>query len=677
LQDCELCNRLAAKLEILANNAGMANVCLVPLSFIFMRGQGIKIFSLVAKRCRDDGFLVPTRYQAPRPGDRGYVAGAGGGGEDEEEEGYEGAIVLEPEVGMYLEQPVSVLDYNSLYPSSMISHNLSHDSLVVDEAYDRLPGLEYSEVVYDRYEGKGDEKRVVGQQVQAASCKLGAQNAVSEREEGSCLALSFPVAPRGRPHLAKGGLFFLKRSRRRTGSPGDARRSISGSIRAPPGEAVSPFRSERAAPCRQLPLLKACCRMTPKTLPPEAPSQGGVAHGGRRGKRGRGTSPPLSPAPTLCPRLALQVCRFARGTTAAPGAPGVLSCILQDLLAQRKATRARMKGVEDEFRLAVLDGLQLAYKVTANSLYGQMGARTSPLYLKHVAACTTAVGRSMIMQAKAFVEGPACNGHVIYGDTDSIFIVFKNVDAASGEALHGRDALAASIRQGQAASKGIKPFLPPPHNLEYEKTMFPLLLLSKKRYVGLLYEDDPDAVPKQKSMGIALRRRDYAGIVKQIYGGMIDIVLRQRDLPRAVEFLRGKLKDLAEGRYDLEDLVISKNLRSYYKFPHQIAHWVLARRMYERDPGSAPQVTLTFSLMHEGRCWDGPWRGPSPAPLVQEQKLDQNMIVPSCPRRRPPRKVGSLGGRRGVRHEHPSFSEPLACRRRPPRKVGSLGGRGG
>ena len=172
--------------------------------------------------------------------------------------------------------------------------------------------------------------------------------------------------------------------------------------------------------------------------------------------------------------------------------------------------------------------------------------------------------------------------------------MFKNVDEATGDALRGRDALVSSIRQGQAASKGIKPFLPAPHNLEYEKTMFPLLLLSKKRYVGLLYENDANAVPKQKSMGIALRRRDYAAIVKQVYGGMIDIVLRQRDLPRAVEFLKGKLKDLAEGRYDLEDLVISKNLRSYYKFPHQIAHWVLARRMYERDPGSAPQVRLRF-----------------------------------------------------------------------------------
>ena len=114
-----------------------------------------------------------------------------------------------------------------------------------------------------------------------------------------------------------------------------------------------------------------------------------------------------------------------------------------------------------------------------------------------------------------YVEGPECGGRVVYGDTDSIFIVFKNV-AEDGTPLSGRDALAASIRQGQAASKGIKPHLAPPHNLEYEKTMFPLLLLSKKRYVGLLYEDDADAKPKQKSMGIALKRRDYAPIVKQV-----------------------------------------------------------------------------------------------------------------------------------------------------------------
>jgi DNA polymerase elongation subunit (family B) len=150
--------------------------------------------------------------------------------------------------------------------------------------------------------------------------------------------------------------------------------------------------------------------------------------------------------------------------------------------------------------------------------------------------------------------------------------------------------LAHSISCGQAVSKGIFPLLKSPHNLEYEKTFFPLVLLSKKRYVGLLYEDDPNVKPKQKSMGIALKRRDYAPIVKRVYGGVIDVVLTRRDIPAAVSFLRDALKELALGNTPIEELVISKTLKAHYKFPEQIAHSVLARRMFARDPGSAPQV---------------------------------------------------------------------------------------
>jgi hypothetical protein len=75
-----------------------------------------------------------------------------------------------------------------------------------------------------------------------------------------------------------------------------------------------------------------------------------------------------------------------------------------------------------------------------------------------------------------------------------------------------------------------------------------------------------------------------------VYGGVIDIVLNDRDIPKAVAFLSERLLALVEGRFVLDDLVISKTLRSYYKFPQQIAHAVLARRMRERDPGSAPQT---------------------------------------------------------------------------------------
>ena len=51
-------------------------------------------------------------------------------------EGYEGAIVLPPKCSMYMDNPVACVDYASLYPSSMISQNFSHDSKVWTREYD-------------------------------------------------------------------------------------------------------------------------------------------------------------------------------------------------------------------------------------------------------------------------------------------------------------------------------------------------------------------------------------------------------------------------------------------------------------------------------------------------------------------------------------------------------------
>ena len=152
IQDCSLCNLLVIKLEVIANNLGMANVCHVPLSYIFMRGQGIKIFSLVAKQCREDEFIIPViKYEQ----------------DDalEEEDGYEGAIVLDPSPGIYVDNPINVMDYASLYPSSMISENISHDSIVLDSKYDNIEGISYVDITYDIFNGIGDKKKKVGEKV--------------------------------------------------------------------------------------------------------------------------------------------------------------------------------------------------------------------------------------------------------------------------------------------------------------------------------------------------------------------------------------------------------------------------------------------------------------------------------------------------------------------------------
>ena len=154
IQDCNLVHHLMKKIDVMTEFIEMANICSVPIDFLVMRGQGIKLFSFVAKQCREANTLIPVL-------------------EKKDDGGYEGAIVLDPKCGLYLDEPVACVDYSSLYPSSMISENLSHDSKVwtreydlegnliketgIKDAsgnfiYDNLPEYKYVNVNYDTYE---------------------------------------------------------------------------------------------------------------------------------------------------------------------------------------------------------------------------------------------------------------------------------------------------------------------------------------------------------------------------------------------------------------------------------------------------------------------------------------------------------------------------------------------
>ena len=103
----------------------------------------------------------------------------------------------------------------------------------------------------------------------------------------------------------------------------------------------------------------------------------------------------------------------------------------------------------------------------------------------------------------------------------------------------------------------------------------------------MLYEEDPHKC-KRKSMGIVLKRRDNAPIVKDVYGGIIDILMKEKDIEKSTTFLQNMLDDIVNQKIPIHKLIISKSLRSFYKNPKQIAHKVLADRMGQRDPGNKP-----------------------------------------------------------------------------------------
>ena len=153
--------------------------------------------------------------------------------------------------------------------------------------------------------------------------------------------------------------------------------------------------------------------------------------------------------------------------------------------------------------------------------------------------------------------------------------------------IRGKKALEITIELAQQAGHLASSFLKQPHDLEYEKTFMPFCLLSKKRYVGMLYETDVNKC-KRKEMGIVLKRRDNAPIVKDIYGGIIDILMKKQNIDEAIQFLKSALKEIINGTIPIHKFIISKSLNSGYKNPQQIAHKVLADRMTQRDPGNKP-----------------------------------------------------------------------------------------
>ncbi len=528
-KDCTLCNRLMSKLQILPNSIGMANVCCVPLSYLFLRGQGIKIFSLVARQCREENYVIPTvkkkikkdpnqkkldeygkEMSTPEEvNEKRFEKFVNGlmksnddddDDDDDDEDTYEGATVYDPDKGVHYD-PIIVFDYGSLYPSSMIMKNLSHNSIILDEKYKNLPGYIYHTQTYNNGDGSTSTYEF------------------AEKADG-----------------------------------------------------------------------------TKATIPR----------------------------------------------------------ILMKLLAERKKYKKLLEVETDPFKKAVWDGLQNAYKVTANSLYGQCGAPTSAIFMKPIAACTTAIGRDMLGLGKDYIENimpvvirlaieavetkndskylaymrefykevketrlkkvekdvviyegkeqyfqfvkKELHGYLhefditpktIYGDTDSVFFKLQMINKKTGQKHEDVEALKLCIAVGKLTSDIINNTLKAPQVWNYEKVYWPFVIISKKRYVGNLYVDDAVEF-YQKSMGLVMKRRDNADIVKVMVGGIIDQILNKRDSKGAVKFTQDTLLKIITGKYKMDKFCTTKTLKDKEDYKNWTAqpHVVLADRIAKRDPGN-------------------------------------------------------------------------------------------
>ena len=481
LQDCDLVMEVFMKLEVLNNAIAMANICSVPVSFIFMRGQGVKIESLIFKECRNEDQLIEV-LPAPKNGfGRKEEDVIGEEIPEAEEPTYEGAFVLDPVTGIYFDDdPVGVPDFSSLYPSTIISENICHSSVVWvkdtkqdgsvtlvegSDEYDNLPGIGYIDIEYD-------------------------------------VLINDPKDKRKHPEKIVNGTRVVRYA--------------------------------------QLPDNEK------STIPK----------------------------------------------------------ILMKLLDARKSTRKQIGKESDEFRKALLDASQLAYKLTANSLYGQLGSGTSKIRRVILAASTTAYGRKQLIAAKNIIEAiygggrdARCDAMAVYGDTDSLFIRWRPKDSATGERLSGLEAVTLAKELTEEAGALVSSVLKEPHDFEFDKVFKTFCLLSKKRYVGDMSEGDMDDFHR-KAMGIVMKRRDNAPIVKYVYGGVIENILTKQDIKAAFEFAQRSCRELISGKFPLSKLTITKSLRAEYKTPSPPAHKVLAERIGARDPGNKPSTSERIPFIY-------------------------------------------------------------------------------
>jgi DNA polymerase elongation subunit (family B) len=177
-----------------------------------------------------------------------------------------------------------------------------------------------------------------------------------------------------------------------------------------------------------------------------------------------------------------------------------------------------------------------------------------------------------------------------------------------GQAVTDKRTLEYGMKMGKLSGETIKSRLPFPHDCEYEKTFWPFAILTKKKYVGNKFEFDPKKF-KQDFMGIVLKRRDNAPIVKEICGGIIDQLINHRSPQGAKDFVRKCIQDLFDGKYHIKYFLTSKTLKlkESYKDWKKIAHVYLAEKIAKRDPGNVPQSgdRIEFAVIKVPQPTDG------------------------------------------------------------------------
>ena len=669
IQDCELVNKIIQKMKVLENTSGMSNVCLVPISFIFHRGQGIKIYSLVMYECNKRNQVIPFKS---------FV----------EDTGYEGAIVLDPKTGIYIEDPIVVFDYSSLYPSSMIAENLSHDSHILPNDIDKyvkngklingenkyLNIINIDDVSHYYVKYKDETKSTIPQilemlikqrkltraKINYKSIKIENniiysgiynENDLSikdldtneifyiqdknkileifdtynqfEKDVFDSLQLAFKITANSLYGQtgAKTSPIYLKSIAECTTATGrgmiiKAKEFVESEYNADViyGDSVMGYtpivlkNDKDIINIISFDDLEYCKWLSYNNLNKNGSNKEQLFNPGYFIWTHKGWSPIIR---FIRHKTIKQIYRIITNSgiidvtedhslldlnvkEIKPNQLKINDNLLHSKIKTEKLNKESSKffNINDKFIYKdlqdfVLRSKNIKIEKINNNNYLIVNVdykyRDENKIIEIIKLHEKYKGYVYDIETKEGVFNAGI-GNLVLKNTDSIFCKFplKN---------KGKLAIKEAIDKGYEVEKAIAEVMKvhKPQALNYEKVLYPFILFSKKRYVGLLYEDNENKC-KEKSMGIALKRRDYSKIMKYVYGDIIHKILWDNDLNGSFQILDDYLLKIINGNIELESLIISKTLRSTYKDPEKIAHKVLAERIGARDPGNKPAI---------------------------------------------------------------------------------------
>ena len=253
-------------------------------------------------------------------------------------------------------------------------------------------------------------------------------------------------------------------------------------------------------------------------------------------------------------------------------AKGFIPRNLEEVVKNRIEIKNKMKKLKkDSLEFKRLDNTQYALKIIANSIYGYMGYFGAKWYCYPCASAAAAFGRFYIKKSISMIEKEGFE--VIYGDTDSVFLIMPNVKKLE------------LIKRAEKFLKKINDQLPGMIQLEfrgkYEGGIFVTVKGvkrgAKKRYA--LIDKDGNL----EIRGFETVRRDWCDLAKDIQHEILRIILQDKDPDKATKLVKDTIKRLKTGKAPLEELTIYTQLvKPLSEYEAIGPHVKVARKMRDR-----------------------------------------------------------------------------------------------